>query len=47
MNKCKASAFKNLDLKKAINDYIEFYNNTRINSKGTTPNQIRNNSLAN
>lgn len=32
--------------KKAIDDYIEFYNNTRINSKGTTPNQIRNNSLA-
>ncbi len=34
-------------VKKAINDYIEFYNNAGINSKGTTPNQIRNNSLAN
>lgn len=30
---------------KTIEDYIYFYNNVRINLKGTTPNQIRNNSL--
>lgn len=30
---------------KTINEYIEFYNNKRINLKGTTPNEIRNNSL--
>ncbi|NYV27564.1 IS3 family transposase [Streptobacillus felis] len=30
---------------KAIEEYINFYNNIRINLKGTTPNQIRSNSL--